>query len=144
MRPLGPIRAFLYARSASDKQIALAANANKQLQHLRAYAQKRSCIVIGEACDAAKSANRLSRPGLTMVMSGATCTPPTFDLLLATNPSRLARDFDLFETIVARLTKAGIKIGFAELSAELDGLDDMQEKLLAYHSWKQGGYSEER
>ncbi|WP_052210677.1 recombinase family protein [Rhizobium rhizogenes] len=143
MRPIGPIRAFLYARSTSEKQIALAANVNEQLQRLRAYAQKRSYVVISEACDAAQSANRFSRPGLTMVMSGATCTPPTFDLLLATNPSRLARDLGLSATIVSRLTRAGIKIEFTELSAELDGLDCLQEGLLAHLSWKLGGYGEE-
>jgi DNA invertase Pin-like site-specific DNA recombinase len=142
MRPLDPIRAFLYARSASETQIALAANVNKQLQLLRAYALKHSYVVIGEACDAAQSANRFPRPGLTMVMAEATCTPPTFDLLLATDPSRLARDLGLSETIVSCLTRAGIKIEFIELSADFDGLDDLLEALLANLYRKLGGYGE--
>jgi DNA invertase Pin-like site-specific DNA recombinase len=110
MRPTADvIRAFLYTRSASKSQIGPNKQVDEQLECLRAYAQHRSYVIVGEACDAGQSGNKLSRPGLTVVMEGATCTPPAFDVLLATDPTRLARDAGLFTALVSRLTAAGVK-----------------------------------
>jgi DNA invertase Pin-like site-specific DNA recombinase len=111
MRPtIGPIRAFLYARSASESQNAPTAKADEQLQRLRKHAQERSYVVVCEASDAAHSGNSLSRPGLALVMSQATRTPPAFDVLLTTNSSRLARDARLLMATVSRLIGAGVQI----------------------------------
>lgn len=115
MRPeIGPIRAFLYARSAAEAQNAPTARADEQLQRLRMYAQDRSYVVVGEACDAGRSGSSLSRPGLAFLLSQATCTPPTFDVLLATDECRLARDLKLLTALASRLTGAGMQIEFID------------------------------
>ncbi|TBB53893.1 recombinase family protein [Rhizobium ruizarguesonis] len=106
----GPIRAFLYARSAGETQSAPTANADAQLQLLRKHAYDRSFVVVGEARDAAQSGASLSRPGLTLVMQQATCSPSTFDVLVATDIKRLARGAEVFLAITSRLTGAGIQI----------------------------------
>lgn len=115
MRPeIGPIRAFLYARSATEAQNAPTARADEQLQRLRMYAQDRSYVVVGEACDAGRSGSSLSRPGLAVLLIQATCTPPTFDVLLVTDECRLARDLKLLTALASRLTGAGIQIEFID------------------------------
>ncbi|WP_082239337.1 recombinase family protein [Rhizobium leguminosarum] len=142
----GPIRAFLYARSACESQIAPTARANEQLTLLRKHARDRSYVVVGEACDAAQSGIKLSRPGLTMVMSEATCIPPNFDLLLATDHARLARSPELFLAIVSRLTGSGIKIEFLDgifFEAPLGEWDALEEAFRARVSRYLGGNGEE-
>ncbi|QEE47580.1 recombinase family protein [Rhizobium sp. WL3] len=115
MRPdIIPIRAFLYARSATEVHISPIAKVDEQLQRLRQHAQKLSYVVVGEARDAAKSGKSLSRTGLTSVLRQAACFPATFDVLLTVDRSRLARGIVIFETIASRLTAAGIRIEFAD------------------------------
>ncbi|TBZ36421.1 recombinase family protein [Rhizobium leguminosarum bv. viciae] len=113
----GPIRAFLYARSGSEAQNAPTAKADDQLQRLRKYASDRSFVVVGEARDAAKSGASLSRPGLALMMKQATCSPPAFDVLLATDRPRLARGVEVFNAIASRLTGAGIQIEYVDGSS---------------------------
>ncbi len=109
---IGPIHAFLYARSATEAQHTPTARADEQLQRLRKYAKDRSYVVVGEACDAGRSGSSLSRAGLAYLLSQATCTPPTFDVLLTADECRLARDLKLLTALASRLTGAGIQIEF--------------------------------
>lgn len=115
MRPeISPIRALLYARSATEVQNAPTARADEQLQRLRQYAHRRSYVVVGEARDPAQSGNSLVRTGLISVLREATCFPATFDVLLAVDRARLARSIVLFHAITCRLNDAGIHIEFAD------------------------------
>lgn len=150
MRPTFPdnIRAFLYARSASEMQNAPREKVDQQLQRLREFAKYRSYTIVGEACDAAQSGNKLSRPGLKTVMSESTRRPSSFDLLLTTDPSRLARDVVLRTAITSRLTDAGITIeytGDTHLDSSL--ADHGGENLLKGHedypSLTAGGHDED-
>lgn len=115
MRPeIRPIRAFLYARSATEDQNAPTARADEQLQRLRQQAQSRSYVVVGEARDATQSGTSLSRNSLTSVLRQAACEPATFDVLLTVDRTRLARSPDMFQAIESRLLGAGIHIEFAD------------------------------
>lgn len=114
---IGPIRAFLYARSASESQNAPTAKVDEQLQRLRRHAQDCAYIITGEACDVAQSGLSMSRPGLTLVLRQSTCRPLTFDVLLATDRFRLARGIGLFNAIVSDLNSAAIEIEFIEQEA---------------------------
>lgn len=120
MRPdIMPVRAFLYARSATEGQSSPTARADEQLQCLRKHAQSLSYVVVGEARDAAKSANSLSRAGLASVLRQAACLPATFDVLLTVDRTRLARSAGIFQAIACRLTAAGIRIEFADQAPTL-------------------------
>ncbi|MBY3517081.1 recombinase family protein [Rhizobium laguerreae] len=115
MRPdVGPTRAFLYARSAVETQGASTPKVDEQLERLRNHAHERSFVVVGEARDAGQSGASLSRPGLELVMRNATSSPPTFDVLLATDIKRLARGAEIFLAITSRLSGAGIQIETAD------------------------------
>lgn len=109
-----PIRAFLYARSGGELQNAPTAKVDEQLHRLRRYAFERSYVVVGEASDASSPGSTLSRPGLEIIISGSTCMPPLFDLLLATNATRLARGPVVLNEVTSRLESAGIKIEYAD------------------------------
>lgn len=120
MRPeISPIRALLYGRSATEDQNAPTARADEQLQRLRQHAQKLSYVVVGEARDAAKSGNSLSRTGLTAVLRQAASVPATFDVLLTVDRSRIARSAGIFEAVAYRLTAAGIRIEFVDEASTL-------------------------
>ncbi|RUM13421.1 recombinase family protein [Rhizobium phaseoli] len=109
MRPaINSTRAFLYARSGCESQKATR-NVYEQLQRLRKYSQDRSYVVVGEASDAAESGYKFLRPGLIVAMHLATRTPPTFDVLLVADVSRLARDARTLLRIRSCLTGRGIR-----------------------------------
>lgn len=109
-----PVRAVIYARSASERQNAPSAKVDEQLRRLRQHALERSYGIVGEASDASQSGINMSRPGLANVMSAAAAIPQTFDLVLTTDRTRLARNPVLLKEITSFLNSAGIKIEYAE------------------------------
>lgn len=91
MRPvIGPTRAFLDARSASESQNASTAKVDEQLHRLRKHAHDRAYVVVGEAYDNPRY--ELLQPGLALVMSLAARTPLAFDVFIVTDVHRLGRD----------------------------------------------------
>lgn len=110
--PTDEIRAFLYVRAAGVSQTNPNTQVERQLKDLREYARRRLYRIMYEAFDAGISGNSLSRPGLAVVMDGATSAPPAFDVLLVSERTALARDPALYGELISRLTEAGIKIEF--------------------------------
>lgn len=115
--PNDKIRAFLYARTASVSQINPTFKIQQQLEYLRLYAQRRLYQIVGEACDPGIGGSTLSRPGLAVVMDGATSAPPAFDILLVYECTRLARDPALRQELISRLWAAGVEIEFTACSS---------------------------
>ncbi|MCF1459711.1 recombinase family protein [Agrobacterium vitis] len=105
-------RAFIYARTATVSQLKPDTRVEQQLKTLRAYAQRRSYLVVGEVCDAGIHGNTLSRLGLAIVMDAATSAPRAFDVLLVDECTRLARDTVLLQTLVSRLRAGSVEIEF--------------------------------
>lgn len=115
--PNNNIRAFLYARTASVSQINPIFHIEQQLKYLRLYAHRQLYQIIAEACDLGIGGITLSRPGLSVVMDGATSTPPAFDVLLVHECTRLARDPALRQELISRLWAAGVEIEFTACSS---------------------------
>lgn len=129
--PTDETRAFLYARTATVSQLKPDIRVEQQLKTLRAYAQGRSYQVVGEVCDAGIHRNTLSRPGLAIVMDGATSAPRAFDVLLVDECTRLARDPVLLQTLMSRLRAAGVEIEFTSSGLSRYPEEKPMENLLA-------------
>lgn len=123
--PADETRALIYARTATASQLKPDIQLEQQLKTLRAYAQRRSYQVVGEVYDVGIHGNTLSRPGLAIVMDGATSAPRAFDVLLVDDCSRLARDPVLLQTLMSRLRAAGVEIEFTS-----SGLSSYPEETL--------------
>ncbi|WP_425624351.1 recombinase family protein [Agrobacterium radiobacter] len=129
--PTDETRAFIYARTATVSQPKPDIQLEQQLKTLRAYAQRRSYQVVGEVCDAGIHGNTLSRPGLAIVMDGATSAPRAFDVLLVDECTRLARDPVLLQTLMSRLRAAGVEIEFTSSGLSSYPEEMSMAKLLA-------------
>ncbi|MBY3315084.1 recombinase family protein [Rhizobium laguerreae] len=126
--PTDETRAFIYARTATVSQLKPDIRVEQQLNTLRAYAQRRSYQIVCEVCDPGINGNTLSRPGLAIVMDGATAVPRAFDVLLVDDFSRLARDPVLLQTLMSRLRAAGVEIEFTST-----GLSSYPEETSVVH-----------
>ncbi|MBB4005947.1 recombinase family protein [Allorhizobium taibaishanense] len=108
MRPvIGPTRAFLYARSASESQNASTAKVDEQLHRLRKHAHDRAYVVVGEAYDNPRY--DLLQPGPALVMSLAARAPLAFDVFIVTDVHRLGRDERSLRLIRSHRSGAGIR-----------------------------------
>lgn len=105
-----PLRAILYAHSASKDQMAPAANVDAQIARLRGYAEEHGLIVVDEVVDAGSSGNRLDRPGMLVVLNLASKSPRAYDVLLVTERSRIARNMSAYSIIVDKLAMAGVRV----------------------------------
>lgn len=98
------MRTAAYARFSSDQQ--RDASLEDQLRNCRAYCARMGWPAPIEFSDAAMSGARSDRPGYQRLLAQA----PQFDVILVDDLSRLSRDSIEAQTVVKRLTFAGVRL----------------------------------
>jgi hypothetical protein len=133
------MRAYLYTRSAMY-DIAKEEEIKQRLIQMRAYANQRSFLVVGESYDLGIGGRSASRPGLNTVMAAATSKLRAFDVLVLHSMKCLARDHLLFGELMRKLKAAGVVKVVTSTSPHLDSdvtpvsIEEIQASLDQYGS----------
>lgn len=118
------MRAALYARVASSDQVAL----NAQLEHLRKYAEKQNyevAAVVALNSTSGKKANEYLDAVLHLVNAA------DVKKVIASNPSRIARDAVQFIEVERKFQSADIELEYPEYSGTRQ-LTDCTSLLIEY------------
>lgn len=105
------MRAALYARTACLIQ-GLESAVELQLEALRDYASQNGMEIVEEFADAGYSGLQRDRPGLNRLWDAA--GRHGFDVLLTRDPTRLARNSVLQDSLLQELEQLGVRTIFLE------------------------------
>ena len=129
------ISCILYARSSKDGHDIAPAT---QLKELRAYAESKNYRVAAERKDAAVSAND-DPPELAALLKELANPDRGWEVIVAIDSSRMARDVDLAGVISYNVRKAGCRIEYSKHPAtDSPAMDMIRDSIMrgfdAYHS----------
>jgi site-specific DNA recombinase len=129
------VKVALYTRSSKD---AHDISPQAQRTELRAYAERKGYRIVADYSDAAVSANA-NPPQLAQMLQQLTNPKRGWDLILALESSRIARDADLSGVIHYQIRKAGARIEYIKQpTTGSPAMDMMRDQIMrgfdAYHS----------
>jgi site-specific DNA recombinase len=102
-------RCAIYARYSSDLQSPTSIEDQERL--CRAYAERQGWTVVSAFEDAALSGFGIEhRPGYQQLLAAALSSPPTFEIILVEDLSRLTRDMAELLRVTARLRLKGVEL----------------------------------
>jgi DNA invertase Pin-like site-specific DNA recombinase len=120
-------KCVLYTRSSKDGHDISPAT---QRAELRAYAERKGYKIVGDFSDAAVSAND-DPPQLARMLQELNNRKRGWDVILAIESSRLARDVDLAGVINYQIRKAGCRVEYSKHpTTENPAMDMMRDSMM--------------